>query len=105
MYKEMNQINQHGRKRIIQMNNIITRLGLGNVMGVGSQGNLLPITKSQLSSSPYAQYAPTAIPSDPVKWMFDGEYCTINQFADKMWPNDCKEKTFFLIKYTGDTHG
>jgi hypothetical protein len=74
--------------------------GIGTVMGVGSQGQLS--NSWPKTPSPYAQYAPTAIPTEPVKWMFDGDYCTITEFADRMWPQDCKEKTFFLLKYTSD---
>lgn len=104
------------------MSNIINGfgLGLGGVMGVGTQGKLgsgsaaqqnthyntmLAAQNAYANNSPYATVNPWQTPREPVKWMFDGEYCTITEFAEKMWPSDCKEKTFFLLKYTGDTHG
>jgi len=37
------------------------------------------------------------------RWMIDGRYMTLQQFVDFMWPEDCAEKTFFLLKHTKET--
>jgi len=34
------------------------------------------------------------------RWMFDGVECSgPREMADIIWPNDCAEKTHFLLKY------
>ena len=39
----------------------------------------------------------------PPKWMINGIYMTIEEFANTIWPEDVAEKTFFLLKYSGET--
>jgi hypothetical protein len=37
-------------------------------------------------------------------WVFAGTPCRdAVDFADRMWPEDCAEKTFFVLKYAGKT--
>ena len=32
-------------------------------------------------------------------WVFNGEQCSVKEMADKIWSNNCPEKTMFLLKY------
>jgi len=35
-------------------------------------------------------------------WVFNGRPCRdAREFADHMWPEDCAEKTFFVLKHAG----
>ena len=36
------------------------------------------------------------------QWMFNGKYCDLQSFANEVWPEECEQKTFFLLKYTGE---
>ena len=40
-----------------------------------------------------------AVTAKPAKWMFDGKVCDVREMADKIWSEDCPEKTFFILKY------
>jgi arginine utilization protein RocB len=59
----------------------------------------------QLNQNPYAQYnqlmnqSVYQHPIPPVLWKFNGTECTIREFADMVWANDCAEKTHFILKY------
>lgn len=35
----------------------------------------------------------------PAKWMFDGKVCDVREMANKIWHEDCPEKTHFILKY------
>ena len=37
------------------------------------------------------------------RYMIEGKYMTLQEFVDFMWPEDCAEKTFFLLKHTKET--
>lgn len=37
---------------------------------------------------------------EPLRWMFDGKYMTLTQFADAMYGEDDSAKTMFLLKYS-----
>ena len=39
---------------------------------------------------------------EPSPWVFNGKPCSVKAFADEVWPEDCKEKTFFLLKHAGE---
>jgi hypothetical protein len=39
----------------------------------------------------------------PPKWMINGIYMTVEEFANTIWPTDVPDKTFFLLKYSGET--
>ena len=34
------------------------------------------------------------------RYMIDGKYMSLQQFVDFIWPEDCPEKTFFVLKHT-----
>lgn len=34
------------------------------------------------------------------RWQIDGRYMTLTDFVDYIWPEDCAEKTFFILKHT-----
>lgn len=36
---------------------------------------------------------------EPLLWMFNGEELTVGDFANKVWPVDCPDKTTFLLRY------
>lgn len=36
----------------------------------------------------------------PPKWMFDGAMMNVIDFANKIWPEDCADKTAFVLKYS-----
>jgi hypothetical protein len=37
------------------------------------------------------------------RWMIDGKYMTLREFVDFIWPEDCADKTFFVLKHTKET--
>jgi hypothetical protein len=37
----------------------------------------------------------------PPVWVFAGRPCTVDQFADMIWPEECAEKTHFRLKWSG----
>jgi hypothetical protein len=37
------------------------------------------------------------------RYMIDGTYMTLQEFIDIIWPEDCADKTFFLLKHTKET--
>jgi hypothetical protein len=37
------------------------------------------------------------------RWMIDGKYMSLQQFVNFIWPEDCVDKTFFLLKHTKET--
>jgi hypothetical protein len=34
------------------------------------------------------------------RYMIDGKYMSLQQFVDFIWPEDCPDKTFFILKHT-----
>ena len=34
------------------------------------------------------------------RWMIDGKYMSLQEFVDFIWPEDCPDKTFFVLKHT-----
>jgi len=37
------------------------------------------------------------------RYMIDGKYMSLQEFVDFIWPEDCPEKTFFVLKHTKET--
>jgi hypothetical protein len=37
------------------------------------------------------------------RYMIDGNYMSLQQFVDFIWPEDCVDKTFFILKHTKET--
>ena len=37
------------------------------------------------------------------RYMIEGKYMTLQEFVDFIWPEDCADKTFFLLKHTKET--
>ena len=35
------------------------------------------------------------------QWMFNGKPCTLNEFADAIWPGEHEDKLVFLLTYSG----
>jgi hypothetical protein len=35
----------------------------------------------------------------PVRWMFNGQFCSVEEFAKCMWPDDEQAQLVFLLKY------
>jgi predicted exporter len=39
------------------------------------------------------------------QYMIDGRFMDIREFVDEIWPEDCPEKTWFVLKYSkGDSN-
>ena len=36
-------------------------------------------------------------------WVFNGEPMSIGEFAAAIWPEDCADKSFFLLKFTKES--
>jgi hypothetical protein len=36
------------------------------------------------------------------RWKFNGQHVTCREMADLIWPNDCQDKTIFLLRFLGD---
>ena len=34
------------------------------------------------------------------RYMIDGKYMSLKEFTDFIWPEDCPDKTFFILKHT-----
>jgi hypothetical protein len=54
-----------------------------------------------LAAQQQSQFNAAAWPEQ--RWMIDGKYMSLHQFVDFMWPEDCADKTFFLLKHTKET--
>lgn len=68
-----------------------TNAGLANQMAQQQYNSLL------------GQYAQQQYNPRP-DWVFAGTPCRdAEDFANRMWPEDCAEKTFFILKYAGRT--
>ena len=37
----------------------------------------------------------------PPVWVFAGRPCTVEQFAESIWPEPCAERTHFVLKWSG----
>ena len=37
------------------------------------------------------------------RYKIDGKYMSLQEFVDFIWPEDCPDKTFFLLKHTKET--
>ena len=37
------------------------------------------------------------------RYMIDGKYMSLTEFVNFIWPEDCADKTFFLLKHTKET--
>jgi len=38
------------------------------------------------------------------RWSIDGKYMNLQEFVDYIWPEDCAEKTFFVLKHTKENN-
>jgi hypothetical protein len=38
--------------------------------------------------------------SRPMRWMFDGVMVEFKDFVELMFPEDCPQKTMFVLKYS-----
>jgi len=38
------------------------------------------------------------------RWQIDGRYMSLQEFVDFIWPEDCPDKTFFVLKFTKETN-
>jgi hypothetical protein len=66
--------------------------GLGQQMAAQQYNNLL-------GRPTHGYAAQQALISN---WVFNGRACRdAREFADLMWPEDCSEKTFFILKHAG----
>jgi hypothetical protein len=60
-------------------------------------GTMPPAPPPPMTNSP-----PTAWHAEdpmPARWMFNGQFCTVEQFAKCMWPDDEQAQLVFLLKY------
>jgi hypothetical protein len=37
------------------------------------------------------------------RYMIDGKYMSLQEFVNFIWPEDCADKTFFVLKFTKET--
>lgn len=69
----------------------------------GANAGLANQLAQQQYSQVLGQYAQQQNNPRP-DWVFAGTPCRdAVEFADRMWPEDCAEKTFFVLKYAGKT--
>ena len=69
----------------------------------GATAGLANQMAQQQYSQALGQYAQSQHNPRP-DWVFAGTPCKdATEFADRMWPEDCAEKTFFVLKYAGKT--
>ena len=65
--------------------------------------NAYPNGLSQAQSAQQAQQMFNQMASRQNKrWVFNGESLTFKEFADRIWPEECAEKTHFYLKYSGE---
>ena len=56
-----------------------------------------PMGQQQSLANAYA--AQQALNRWDAKWVINGEIMKFDEFVNKIFPEDCKEKTWFLLKY------
>lgn len=57
---------------------------------------------SQAQAAQQHQYLQNLMNSPQIqktRWMIAGKPKTLTEFVNTIWPEDCAEKTFFLLKY------
>jgi len=76
-------------------------------------GYASPLTQGQAAAQQQAMYnqamnqsailnhyaSQQAIGRWQAEWVLNGEILTFKDFINKIWPEDCPEKTFFVLKY------
>jgi len=71
------------------------------------------LTFSQQAAQQYNAYAQQAQQSAynisrdawiDQRYMIDGNYMTLQEFVDFIWPEDCVDKTFFILKHTKESN-
>ena len=94
--------------------NILNSLGLGGL--AGSRTTSSAHQAQQLFNQTYSQYAQQGMNSQlgaqqrqfnqdwvERRYMIDGKHMTLTEFVNFIWPEDCADKTFFLLKHTKET--
>lgn len=38
------------------------------------------------------------------RYMIEGKYMSLQEFVDFIWPEDCADKTFFLLRHTKENN-
>jgi hypothetical protein len=55
----------------------------------------------QYAAQQQRQFNPDTWPDQ--RYMIEGKYMSLQEFVDFIWPEDCVDKTFFLLKHTKET--
>lgn len=92
------------------MMGLLESLGMSGLMGQNHQQ--LAQQANQAFNHAYSQYSGQmgqslmqqqynqSLMQQQTRWMFNGVVCSgPREMADIIWPNDCAEKTHFLLKY------
>lgn len=77
-------------------------------IGTGIPGQQMAMNASQQQYSPQQLAAMQQQASQVANmwqqrrnWMINGSLMSMDEFANEMWPEECAEKTFFYLKYSG----
>ena len=108
---------------------LLNGLGLGGIMGHGPTQNISigtphaqqaaqPLTQSHLAAQAAAQfnaayqsmYSQAQIQGlglsrmqqvTAAEWMIAGRVLTFDEFVDELFPDDCAERTYIILKFKG----
>ena len=89
--------------------NSILGTGTAAILGMSLSNTMQPppppppmnqqmMNQYQWASQQYQNFPPSPAPPPP-KWMYNGEFCTAQEFAVKMWPDDEESRLMFLLKH------
>lgn len=60
------------------------------------------MTAQQMAAQQMAVYSSMHRAAPICRWMYDGEPCTAQRFAELMWPDDSEARLLFLLKYPAE---
>lgn len=85
---------------------LLDGLGLGGLLGTptgfGSQQGYAtqnPWAQQNMTAQQYNQTLQGIYQQRKPDWVFNGVTYSARDFADAVWPDDCAEKTAFVLKY------
>jgi len=75
---------------------------LDGLLGAGASSAILGVnTTPQYSQQQIQNYNKAMKDRMQPQWVFNGKRCTLQQFADSIWPNDHEDKMLFLLTHSG----
>ena len=85
---------------------------LDAILGAGASQAILGVSNAQQqaynsnqrSAQLQAQYSQAQMNRfNTSKWVFNGKSCTLQEFANMIWPGEHEDKMLFLLTHSGPT--